>query len=98
MNFDVRVLPSAEADVARARDWYEERADLGLEFVIEFEGLLERLGRLPKRFPEVRVGVRRVLFTRFPYVLYFRLEEQRVDVVAVLHSRTGPSKLGKRLR
>ncbi len=96
MTFDVRVLPSAEEDVARARDWYEEKAELGLDFVEEFQTLLARLHRLPKRFPEVRTRVRRILFLRFPYVLYFHLHEERVDVLAVLHSRTGPSKVGRR--
>lgn len=96
MSFDVRVLPSTEEDVARARDWYEERAELGLGFVEEFQGLLDRLRELPMRFPEVRAGVRRVLFIRFPYALYFRVSEARVDVVAVLHTRTGSSKVARR--
>ena len=96
MRFDVRVLPSSEDDVARARDWYEDKAELGLAFVDEFEALLDRLRTLPKRFPEVRTGLRRILFIRFPYVLYFHLSDQRVDVVAVLHSRSGPTKVARR--
>jgi plasmid stabilization system protein ParE len=96
LSFDVHVLPSAEDDVALARDWYEEKAELGLDFVAEFEALLGRLRDLPKRFPEVREDVRRVLFMRFPYVLYFRLVDHRVDVLAVLHSRSGPSKVATR--
>ncbi len=98
MSFDVHVLPSAERDVAQARDWYEDKAELGLAFVEEFRSLLHRLRQLPNRFPEVCSGLRRVLFVRFPYVLYFRVADQRVDVVAILHSRSGPTRVARRAR
>jgi len=63
--FVVQVLPSAEADVAQIRDWYEQQAELGEAFVTEFESLLGRLRQLPERFPEVREDIRRSLFGRF---------------------------------
>jgi len=96
--FVVQVLPSAEADVAQIRDCYEQQAELGEAFVTEFESLLRRLRQLPERFPEVREDIRRSLFGRFPYALYFRIQGNCVDVLAVLHSRSGPKKIAKALK
>jgi plasmid stabilization system protein ParE len=98
MMYAVRVLPSAETDVAGARDWYEDQAELGGAFVDEFEALLVRLAHLPERFPLVRPRVHRALFGRFPYTLYFRIQDERVDVLAVLHSRSGPEKVDEATR
>jgi hypothetical protein len=45
------IRPEAEADLANARNWYEQqRAGLGAEFLLCVEEVLERIGRTPEMY------------------------------------------------
>lgn len=79
---------AAEADLAEATVWYEDRAPgLGLEFLRAVEALLATLERSPELYPEVYRGVRRALMRRFPHAVYYRIESERVSVLGCLHHR-----------
>jgi len=79
--------------VSLARDWYEARSPgLGDSFVSALEQVVDLVAALPEAFPEIAVGLRRALLSRFPYALYYRLEGEVIDVVACLHTRQSPSR------
>ena len=46
----------------------------------------------PDAFPEIAVGMRRALLSRFPYALYYRFDSDVIDVMACLHTRQSPSR------
>jgi hypothetical protein len=50
------VRRAAEWDAARARDWYQQEAELGERFIAELRESMARLVTLSNRFPEVRPG------------------------------------------
>ncbi|HEX2568090.1 MAG TPA: type II toxin-antitoxin system RelE/ParE family toxin [Polyangia bacterium] len=83
--------PEARAEIEEAALWYEEQR-LGLSdgYISELEAVLHRVREAPLHFPEVESHVRRAPLHRFPYAVYFLLEEQAVVVVAVLHVRRNP--------
>ncbi len=57
----------AEADLAEAAAWYEERrAGPGLEFTRAVGATLAMIEREPERFPLSRGEIRRALVRRFP--------------------------------
>ena len=89
----------AQADVRRAREWYDrERSGLGSAFTEEIGRVMTRVGALPLQFPEVRAGVRRALVWRFPYAIYFVLGKLDMPtVIAVLHQHQDSSELDTRL-
>jgi plasmid stabilization system protein ParE len=56
------IRPEAEADLINARDWYErQRAELGAEFLLCVEEVLERIGLTPEMYRVVYCDVRRAL-------------------------------------
>lgn len=62
------VLRAAEADIADAALWYEQRAPgLGAEFLRAVDVTLAEVARMPERFPVVYRESRRALLRRFPY-------------------------------
>lgn len=66
------LLPRAEADLFDASIWYEnEREGLGLAFEEDFDNLVVRIRQAPKQFPKLEPQVRRALFRRFPYAVFF---------------------------
>jgi plasmid stabilization system protein ParE len=46
---------------------------------------------MPDAFPVVHLSLRRVLLKRFPYALYYLLEDGAVVIVAVVHGRRHPA-------
>ena len=63
---------AAEADIADAALWYEERATgLGTEFLRAVDVTLAEIRRMPERFPVIHLQCRRALLRRFPYAVYF---------------------------
>jgi plasmid stabilization system protein ParE len=85
------VRPLAERDLLEAQQWYEsQRSGLGADFRSTIAGLLGRVGANPKLYPEVYRGVRRAVVRRFPYGVYLVVSEERVVVIACLHSKRRP--------
>ncbi len=88
----VRFRLEAASDVTAARDWYNERrAGLGDDLVAALENVLELISEFPDAFPEIAGGLRRAMLRRFPYALYYRIDRDVVDVVAVLHNSRSPA-------
>jgi plasmid stabilization system protein ParE len=91
MTFALFIRPEAERDLAEARDWYEEhRGGLGHEFLIAVEDILGRISESPKSYAVVYRGVRWARLRRFPYLVYFRVTNTSVEVLAVLHGSRHP--------
>ena len=83
------VSSSAEQDVAEGALWYEnQQIGLGKEFIAEVEKIFQVLKRDPERvclhYPTQQV--RRILTHRFPYHVYYYIEEQTIRVFAIVHT------------
>ncbi len=84
----VVLLPEAEDDLAEAALFLEQRvAGLGDGLVVEVERSLARLARNPYIGPDVGGGARKLAVRSFPYDLIYRLETERVLILAVAHHR-----------
>ena len=91
---DVVFRPEAERELADAYAWYEEqRPGLGEEFLACVEAALAQARRNPRLYQPVHRNVRRVLTRRFPYGIFYLVEEQRLVIVAVFHGRRDPRSL-----
>ena len=82
------IRPQAEADLEEAKSWYEERrAGLGTDLVVEVRGVIGRLRENPGRFPLYYRDFRRVLLRRFPYKVFYAVENDRIIVFRILHTK-----------
>ena len=88
MSFKVQVRRAAELDLAAAQSWYEAQSrGLGVEFHSEIAKVFARLSETPLIYPAVHKDVRRVVVQRFPYLIWYRLVEQEVTILACTHGR-----------
>jgi len=88
---------AADLDVAAAFEWYEgEKPGLGMEFLDELRATYERVQDGPFRYQDLRAGIRRALLRRFPYAVYFAVEQHLVVVVAVLRASRDPAEWQRR--
>jgi toxin ParE1/3/4 len=87
VKWHVAIRPRAEADLLKARNWYEnKRPGLGDEFLAEIGITIELLAQDPERRPDYYRGFRRALTRRFPYKMFYRLEGNQIIVFRVLHA------------
>ena len=83
--------PAARAEMLEARDWYEAHAtDLGRRFVAEADLVVQRIAARPVQFPLVFKDVRRARLRRFPYTLFFRVDDAAAYVIACFHGSRDP--------
>ena len=92
------VLPPAKRDIKKACDWYDEqRHDLGDVFLERVDECLASIRRNPKAFQLVAKDARRAVVKQFPYMVFFKIEDNVIYVYAVFHAAQDPQKWMDRL-
>jgi toxin ParE1/3/4 len=77
----------AEEDIDSAAQWYaEERLELALEFLNAVDAAFDLIAQFPQAYQEVAPGIRRVLTRKFPFCVYYTIDDKRLTVFAVLHA------------
>jgi plasmid stabilization system protein ParE len=89
---------SAEEEFEAAYRWYEEQAGLGAEFARAIDATIAFIERNPELYPLKYRNVRGAPVRRFPYVIYYLVQTDRVDIVACFHTRRHPRNWRSRLR
>lgn len=93
----IRILASALMDLEEGRDFYDRQAPgVGDYFqdclFADIDSLVLYAG-----IHRVVFGFNRLLSKRFPYAIYYRVEECQVVVYRVLDCRRNPSRIRKSL-
>jgi plasmid stabilization system protein ParE len=88
LKWRVIIRPAAEADLQEAWQWYEsQRAGLGDELVREIDKAILTLTTNPEHRPFYYREFRRILTHRFPYKVFYRVEQARVVIFRILHAK-----------
>lgn len=93
MKYSLIVRTDAEAELAEACTWYEEkRAGLGKDLLMRVDAALKVIKKRPLSFPLVHELIRRALVKRFPYAVYFIVEGTEISVISILHVSRDPKR------
>lgn len=91
MNYILSIRKEAELDINNDFEYYQEkRAGLGHDFLLCVEEALEKLQRNPLAYREIYKGLRRVPIQRFPYRIFYVVQNHNVIITAVFHARKDP--------
>lgn len=85
--------PQAQQELLEAAAFYEEQLiDLGTEFLSVIEQTTDKIEENPKAYylshPELEI--RRCVVQRFPFLVYFRLKTEFIEVYAIAHQSKKP--------
>jgi plasmid stabilization system protein ParE len=87
------IRPAAESELTEAYRWYEaQRQGLGLEFLFSVEAALAFILRTPELHPLVHKQLRRALIRRFPFGIFYVVDEDAIHVLAVFHGKRNPKR------
>jgi plasmid stabilization system protein ParE len=87
------VLPEVEEELRDTMRWYEgRRSGLGLEFLGSVERAFTQIMDSPSRYPcwTDDDRYRRVVLPRFPFVVFYELRMDSIEIVAVAHTSRLP--------
>jgi len=94
---EIRLREEAELDLSEAAIWYQQQQrGLGHEFLDEVFELSQSIKDHPFAYPVVHREVRRALTHRFPFGIFFRVEEEIIVIFAIMHASRDPSRWKER--
>jgi plasmid stabilization system protein ParE len=92
MSLPIVLRPEASRDAEETRNYFEaQRAGLGHVFLDRLNEALAQIGALPEMHGVVWQNVRASRLRKFTYVVYYRVHDDRIEVLAVMHSSRAPS-------
>ena len=99
MKYEVIIEPLAELDLREAISWYNnQQVGLGDKFLNFVDQKLKRIEENPqlyqKRFNDVRIGV----VDRFPYVIHFKVKENKIIILSFYCARKNPQTVSERFK
>ncbi|MBE2216911.1 MAG: type II toxin-antitoxin system RelE/ParE family toxin [Ignavibacteria bacterium] len=92
--FKLLVSEEAESDIDDAYTWYElQKKTLGDSFIRSLSSAFQKIKRNPHLYPLVYLDIRKHLIRKFPYCVYFFVDETdySIRVVSVLHNSRNPN-------
>jgi plasmid stabilization system protein ParE len=94
MKYSIKFRPEIEDDALSAYHWYEKKSNgLGEEFLRIFYANALELVRSPLICRKVYKNFRRRLLRRFPYVIYFVIEDRNIIIFGLFHAARDPGKI-----
>ncbi|MBI3220447.1 MAG: type II toxin-antitoxin system RelE/ParE family toxin [Bacteroidetes bacterium] len=99
LEYDVEFTFQAREDIREIVLWYRNEIE-GLEdrFLASLKSSVDLISRSPTTY-QINFGVfRSVLLPRFPYRVYYFIEEKTIKILAVIHLKRSPKYIRKRLK
>jgi len=91
MSFTLVFKPRAQSEIAEAFAWYEGQGrGLGRQFLDELERVEQLICFNPRLYPMVEAEVRRAGLRRFPYSVFYVVDDAQVQVLACFHQHREP--------
>jgi len=89
----LRYTDRAKSDVELALEWYEkQRHGLGFEFLDCIETALKEILTFPEMYQLCYSNFRRNVIRRFPFSIFYTIEDNEIVIHAVFDNRQNPKK------
>lgn len=89
--YTVILKPGAEEDIDGIFKWYEEqREGLGYEFILSTDQCINTIQSNPFFAFNVTDSVRRAVIPRFPYNVYYTIENETIFIHVIMHQFRNP--------
>jgi plasmid stabilization system protein ParE len=87
IKYELIIRSSADEDLSDIVLWYEKKVPgLGARFLDDFSKKLSDISDAPFNYPSKFSPFRMALVENFPYKIWFKIDDSRVIVIAVIHA------------
>jgi toxin ParE1/3/4 len=101
MIYKLKLVPVVYQDLRKARKWYLEiNKSLGEDFKLKVNEEFDYIRKYPAHYQKRYKEIRQAFVDRFPYTIYYLIEEELriVVVVGVLAQKQSFQRIKKRLK
>lgn len=99
MTYILHFLPEVEEDVIAGYLWYEGKSSgLGEDFLRIFFACANEITRNPLLYPKRYNEFRRRLLRRFPYAIYYMIEDKKIIAFGLFHCARDPHSINSTLQ
>ncbi len=89
----LRYTDRSKIDLTLAFEWYEkQRKGLGFDFLDCLETSLKSILKSPEMYQNVYANFRRCVVKRFPFSVFYTIEEGEIIIHSIFDSRQDPKK------
>jgi plasmid stabilization system protein ParE len=86
--------PDVEKELQEIFTWYEEKQNgLGNDFLQSFYSSTDSILENPFQYPKKYKNFHRYLLHKFPYAIYFIIEDDLIIIMGVFHHARDPKKI-----
>lgn len=97
MDYSLIIKPKAQQDIREAIEWYKEQSEnLPQKLLNRIDECLGRIEQNPEYYQKRYKDIRIIFTKKFPYGIYYTVEENTVFVHAILHTKQNPETAQKR--
>jgi len=99
MTYTLQFIPEIEEDAINSYLWYESKSrGLGEDFLRMFYACANEISWNPLLYSKVHQNFRRRLLRRFPYAIYFTIENDQIIVFGLFHCARDPQAINATLQ
>ena len=99
MSYTILIEELAEKDIDEAFLWFElQKEGLGFEFIESISETFEKIMNYPFANQLAYKNLRKTVIKRFPYLIFYFVDNDLIHIVAVMHSRRNPNFWKQRLK
>lgn len=96
MNYTLEIKREANIEAIEAYLYYEQkRFGLGEEFLEHLDIYFNRIVTNPEHFPQKRKPYREAFIKRFPFLIIYEIEKDKVIVYSIFNTWQNPEKKKK---
>jgi plasmid stabilization system protein ParE len=90
---NVRFTSTAYRELSEATEYYDgKQPGLAYCFLSEVKATVERIERSPEMWAKASSRLRRCLVHRFPYAVFYHVDAEEIQIVAVADLRRDPGR------
>ncbi len=87
----LRILELAALEITDAKEYYNlQQPKLGERFQKDIQNAVDTILSFPQLYPEVSDSLRRSILHRFPYTIFYTIENDTIIILSVAHQRRKP--------
>ncbi len=89
--YKIELSDEAENDFDNSYEYYADESEkVADNFYKQVNSGLETIAKNPQGFQRAFKNVRRYVMKKFPFVIYYRIENMIVQVIAIFHTSRNP--------
>ncbi len=97
MNYEVIVPESVYLELRKEAKYYESKAEnLGVSFILMWTESMAQIKKAPLMFQKKHKQLRSIKMQRFPYLLIFEVQDNKVTVYRLIQAKKSYRKIFKK--